>query len=60
MADVHDDVTKSTELGSSNRLGEEITDHLVGRAIFEREVFSFDDIGNEKMSYIHVPCPLAA
>ena len=53
MTDVHDDVTKSTELGSSNRLGEEITYHFVSRTVFEREVFSVDNIGNEEVSYIH-------
>ena len=59
MADVHDDVKKLTELGSSNRLGEEITYHIVSWTVFEREMFSFDNIVNEEVSYIHVPCSLA-
>ena len=59
MADVHDDVTKLTELGSFNRLGEEITYHLVSWTVFEREMFLFDNIGDEEVSYIHVPCSLA-
>ena len=60
MADVHDDVPKTTKLGAPNWLCEEVTDHLVGGAIFQHDVVSCNHIGNEKIPDDHVSCSLAA
>ena len=54
MADVHDNVAEAAEFCSPNRLGEEITNHLVCWTVVDGDVLVFGHVPNEEMLDVHV------
>ena len=60
MADVHDDVAETSELGSSHMFCEEITNHLISWTVFNCNVLAFLYISNKEISDVCVPCSFAA
>ena len=60
MVDVHDDITEPTELGASQWLGEEVSNHFISWAVLDGNVLAFDDVGNKEVSNVHVPRAFAA
>ena len=60
MINIHDNVAEPAELGSPQRFGEEITNHLVRGAVFEINLATALHVGDEKIPDIHVASPFAA
>ena len=60
MTDIHDDIAEPAELSPTERLGEEVTNHLIGWAVHNVNVSASLHVRNEEVSNIHVHRPLAA
>ena len=58
VVEIEDQGPKLAELGALKRLGEEITDHVLGGAIFYRNLLFLDAVGDEEVAHIDVLCPL--
>jgi hypothetical protein len=51
---IHDVITEFVELDSLERLGEEVTNHLLGRAVLDSQLTGLDSVRNKEVLDIHV------
>ena len=60
MANIHNDVTEASELGSSYIFCEKVAEYLISWTVLNCDMLAFLHICNEEVSGVHVLHPVAA